>query len=453
MKNRATSLLTTLFRSLLLPGIVAAVLGVFIVYSLVKDEYDELQDFTLVSKAHLLLQVFEAQSEIEDISNLQDGLNPLSFEPNLIDADELTMFWVLDAEQNVILHSPRADAALLAVRAEGGLVTALGYRIADVSPSDIALSVVAATPMGERNEAIMDVLIGVISGFILLGLLVALATYRAVRRSAAVIVDLSAEIETKDAHDLSPIDRKNTFAEIEPAIDTVDTLMARLDAALTAERAFATNAAHELRTPVAICVAQVQRLRAKLTDPSASQSAVEIEQGLKRLTRLIERLLQMSRVQSGLGISAEKADIAPVIKLLIRELRSRVLSPDMLRVSEPQGIWMSDIDPDAIGIILNNLFDNALKHASGDVPLIVDASTRGRVIISNDCAALSPEDLEVIKHRFARNSTFSEGFGLGLSIVQELCTQSGTTLDLSSPEPGKARGFNATLTFNVVDAH
>lgn len=453
MKNRATSLLTTLFKSLLLPGIVAAVLGVFIVYSLVKEEYDELQDFTLVSKAHLLLQVFEAQSKIADIAILQDGLNPLSFEPNLIDADELTMFWVLDAEQNVILHSPRADAALLAARVEGGLVTALGYRIADVSPPDIALSVVAATPMGERNEAIMDVLMGVISGFILLGILVALAAYRAVRRSAAVIVDLSAEIETKDAHDLSPIDRKNTFAEIEPAIDTVDTLMARLDAALTAERAFATNAAHELRTPVAICVAQVQRLRAKLTDLDASQSAVEIEQGLKRLTRLIERLLQMSRVQSGLGISAEKADITPVVKLLIRELCTRVPSPDMLQVSEPQGLWISDIDPDAIGIILNNLFDNALKHASGDAPVIVDASTRGRVIISNDCAPLSSADLEAIKQRFARNSTLSEGFGLGLSIVQELCIQSGTTLDLSSPEPGKARGFNATVTFNVIDAH
>lgn len=450
MRKHPVSLLNTLFKSLVLPGIVAAVLGVFIVYSLVKEEYDELQDFALTSNAYLLLQVFEAQNGIADKSNMQDGANPLSFEPSLRDNDELTMFWVLDIDGDIILRSPAAKDELLSARKQGGIVTALGYRIAEVSTPVAASTVVAATPMGERNEAIRDVLAGVIVGFALLGAFVAFAAYRAVRRSASIIADLSREIETKDAHDLSPIDRKNTFVEIEPALDTVDTLMARLDATLTAERAFATDAAHELRTPVAICLAHVQRLQAKLTKTDTSNSAMEIEQGLKRLTRLIERLLQMSRAQSGLGVSADKADIAPIINLLLRDLRDRVPSPDMLVVANPEGVWMSNVDPDAIGIILNNLFDNAFKHASGDAPLTVDASNRGRIIISNDCAPLTPDDLENMKERFARNTTTSEGFGLGLSIVQELCKQSGSTLELSSPQLGKMRGFNATVTFPVI---
>ncbi|MFT6091631.1 sensor histidine kinase [Sulfitobacter sp.] len=451
MRKRPTSLLNTLFKSLLLPGIIAAFLGVFIVYSIVKEEYDELQDIALASKAHLMLQLLEAQNEIADISVMHDGLNPLSFELDLIDGDELTVFWVLDAAEDVILRSPDADRALLSARVKGAIVTANGYRIADATNPDASLTVVTATPMAERDEALSEVLISVTIGFILLGIFVAIAAYLAVRRSAAVIADLSTEIKTKDAYDLSPIDRKNTFAEIEPAIDTVDMLMARLDATLTAERAFATNAAHELRTPVAICLAHVQRLKTKLTNPDTSQSAVEIEEGLKRLTRLIERLLQMSRAQSGLGIAAVKADITPVIKLLLRELRERVPSPDQLVVKEPQGIWISDVDPDAIGIILNNLFDNALKHASGDAPMTVDASTRGRIVISNDCAPLAAADLENIKQRFSRNATRSEGFGLGLSIVQELCQQSGSTLELSSPQKGKTRGFSAALTLVVSD--
>jgi two-component system OmpR family sensor kinase len=450
MRKHPASLLNTLFKSLVLPGIVAAVLGVFIVYSLVKEEYDELQDFALTSNAYLLLQVFEAQNGIADKSNMQDGVNPLFFEPSLRDDDELTMFWVLDIDGDIILRSPAAKDELLSARKHGGIVTALGYRIAEVSTPVAASTVVAATPMGERNEAIRDVLAGVIVGFALLGAFVAFAAYRAVRRSASIIADLGREIEAKDAHDLSPIDRKNTFAEIEPALDTVDTLMARLDATLTAERAFATDAAHELRTPVAICLAHVQRLQAKLTKPDTSNSAMEIEQGLKRLTRLIERLLQMSRAQSGLGVSAAKADIAPIINLLLRDLRDRVPSPDMLVVTNTQGVWMSNVDPDAIGIILNNLFDNAFKHASGDAPLTVDASNRGRIIISNDCAPLAPDDLENMKERFARNTTTSEGFGLGLSIVQELCKQSGSTLELSSPQLGKMRGFNAAVTFPVI---
>lgn len=449
MRKTDNSLLNTLFRSLLLPGVVAAVLGVLIVHSLLKEEYDELQDLSLISKAHLLLQVFEAQNPSTSAPTKQGALNPLAFEPALLEPEEQTAFWVLDADGDVIARSIGADDALLAARSEGSITTDLGFRIADVSRADTRLSVVTAVPMIERNEAIRDVLIGVSTGFILLGLFVAFAAYRAVRRTSDVIVDLSAEIGRKNAHDLSPVDRKNIFAEIEPAIDKIDALMGRLDATLTAERAFATNAAHELRTPVAISLAHVQRLRAKLSDPDATESAVEIEQGLKRLTRLIERLLQMSRAQSGLGRAASQTDIAPVVNLLMRELRDRIPSPDRLVMTGPEGEWKSAVDPDAVGIMLNNLFENALKHATGDAPIYVDASAKGRVVVSNDCVALLPDALHQIKQRFVRNTATSEGFGLGLSIVQELCEQSGSTLELASPCMGKTSGFSATLTLPV----
>ncbi|SFD98615.1 two-component system, OmpR family, sensor kinase [Sulfitobacter brevis] len=448
MSKSRTSLLNTVFRDLLLPGIIAAVLGVLIVYNLVKEEYDELQDVALMSKAQLILQVIEAHASAPDLPASVNLADMLAFEQVIItDDDERSIFWLLDAEAQVIAQSANADPALLPAQIDG-LMTAQAHRIASATATGPEpLTVVVATPMSERNEAIRDVLLGVILGFGLLGMLGAIAAYRAIRRSAAVIADLSVEIATKDVHDLSPINRGNAFAEIEPAIDTVDTLMARLDAALTAERAFATNAAHELRTPVAICLAHVQRLKAKLADPATLGSAAEIEQGLKRLTRLIERLLQLSRVQSGLGSGATVTDIVPVIRLLLRELRDRVATPEMLEVAEPQSSWFSPVDPDAVGIILNNLFDNALKHASGTVPMVVDASQTGRIVISNDCAPLASADLRKISQRFVRNAPLSDGFGLGLSIVQELCVQSGTEFEITSPTPGQTSGFTAVLIF------
>ena len=447
MMKRAPSLLSMLFKSLLLPGLAAAVFSVLIVYNVVKEEYDELQDIALVSKAHLVLQVVEAQTKAEGLDSMTSGLNPLSFDTSILDADELSLFWVLDKTGHVITQSLGADNALLPTGNDDLLVTRLGYRIAMVSSQNTSFTVVTATPMEERNEAITDVLIGVTVGFALLGLLVAFTAYRAVRRSAAVIVELSREISTKNAHDLSAIDRKNAFSEIEPAIDTIDELMARLNAALEAERAFATNAAHELRTPVAICIAQVQRLQAKLIEADVTSSAAEIESGLKRLTRIVERLLQMSRAQSGLGTSASQADISPIIKLLLRELRDRVPSSDMLVVTGPQGVWMSKVDPDAIGIMVSNLLENALKHGSGLSPVRVDASVRGKIVISNDCAPMAPADLETLKQRFFRSATAAKGFGLGLSIVNELCKQSGCKLELGIPENAEGRGFKATLVF------
>lgn len=449
MTKARTSLLRSMSKSLFQPGLVVGLLGLFVVFVVVKHEYDELQDIALNNSAHLIMDVYQVSQNAGgkglDLSNL------MAFEKATLPPDERTVYWITDPSGRVVVQSPEISPELLSVTLRNGLGKAQGYRLAAVT-SDISPhpTVVVAMPMIERNEAIMDVLLGVAFGFVLLGLLFALAALRAVRRSVAVINDLSNNIAQKNEHDLSPIDRNNAFAEIEPAIDTLDKLMARLDVALASERSFATNAAHELRTPLAVCLANVQRLKSMLGDPALFDRAAEIELGLKRLVRLVERLLQMSRAQSGLGTNQTVSDINPVIRLLLDELREREPSNDRLIITYPVGKWPCCADPDAIGIILGNLFENALKYASGPAPTKVDAGTAGRVVISNDCPTLKPTDLEAIKHRYVRKASLSDGFGIGLSIVQSLCEQSGCTLEILSPRPGYDRGFAAILTLPAL---
>lgn len=438
MTHKPTSLFRTLLKSLVLPGVIAMGIGVVIVHNLVEEEYDELQDINLIGKAQLLLEIFERSPANADLDTL------MAFETQLLDAEEQTQYWFMDLAGQTLAKSDGATPALQLGNVTEGLITANSHRYAVVS-SD-TFTVIVATPMVERNEAIRDVIIGTIVGFLVLGMFFAVAAYRAARKSAGVIARLSANIAQKDEHNLTPIDRQNAFTEIEPAIDTLDTLMMRLDAALSAERAFATNAAHELRTPVAISLAHVQRLKARLHDQALTGSAVEIELGLKRLIRLIERLLQMSRAQSGLGINTVRADITPVIRLMLKELRAREPDNSKLEIIAPTAPWQSRVDPDAMGIILSNLFDNALKYGSGTLPVVVDAGTPGQIIISNDCEPLTASDLAAISERYIRKTPGSEGFGLGLSIVQELCNQSGCRVDISSPCDGAARGFMAKLT-------
>lgn len=443
MNQKRTSLLRGLFKSLLLPGVVVALVGVAIVYALVKEEYDELQDISLISKAHLLLN---ATSHL-NAADAFGASSLLQFEETYMEQEERSAFWLLDDQFRVVVQSKGADPSLIPDVLVDGMLTQNNHRFAVVSGGLYEQrTIIVATPMGERNEAIRDVLTGVLLGFILLGLLFAATAFWAARRSVRIISDLSANIAQKNENDLSPINRKNSFVEIQPAIDTLDTLMARLNVALAAERAFATNAAHELRTPVAICLANVQRLRSQLTDTDLLVGTDEIEGGLKRLVRIIERLLQMSRAQSGLGLNTDQTDINPVISLLLNEMRDREPSHVRLVITGPSGTHLSWVDQDALGIILNNLLDNALKYASGPMPTVVDASEPSRVLISNDCDRLRSSELEVIKRRFARKATTSEGFGLGLSIVQQLCDQSGCKLELSSPLQDKERGFVAVLT-------
>ena len=175
------------------------------------------------------------------------------------------------------------------------------------------------------------------------------------------------------------------------------------------------------------------------------------ETGLKRLERLIERLLQLSRAQSGLGLNASVTDLNPVITLLMNELRNQCPDTDKLVLKFPTGRCLSRVDPDALGIILTNIFDNALKHACGTAPTIVDASRPGDVLVSNDCAPLSTTDFEAMKQRFIRRDTVSDGYGLGLSIVQDLCNQSGCQFEIYGPRPDNPRGFAAVVRLPKVE--
>ena len=436
--RRPVSLFRDLLKSLLVPGLLVGAIGLVIVHNLVEAEYDELQDIGLHAKAQLLMEIYQANPDSVDLGRLT------AFEVQTLDPDERTSYWFKDAQGQTTAQSQGADPELLAASLQGDILTARNHRILTLTRGSDTVTV--AIPMVERNGAIRDVVLGTLLGFMVLGLLFGIIAYRAARRASRVIAALGENIAQKDENNLSPIDRANSFAEIAPAVDRLDTLMARLDRALAAERAFATNAAHELRTPVAISLAHVQRLKARLGDAAQTASATEIELGLKRLIRLIERLLQMSRAQSGLGTNAVRSDITPVISLMLRELRGRVPQEDQLVIHPPESPLHSRVDPDALGIILGNLFDNALKYADGPLPVEVDATQPGCVTVSNDCTALSPADLDAIKTRFVRKSPVSEGFGLGLSIVQALCIQSGCSLELHSPRAGQARGFTATLT-------
>lgn len=445
MTQNPSSLFRTLLKSIFLPITLAVSLGSLFVFYSVKEEYDEVLDVGLINQAYLLLELMTKSPVIEGQKTSETISNILAFQEETHDPNERTVFWLLNERGEVLQRSPLAADGMFPVGMQEGFTTANAYRFRMLKASSNA-SIIVGEPLHERNEAIRDIIVGVLFSFLALLVIVWWATIFSLRRAVVSIKRLSENIETKSERDLTPIDRSHSFREIEPAIDTLDELMQRLNLAIMAERDFATVAAHELRTPVAICLAHVQRLKTTMEDPKGAETAASIEQGLKRLGSLIERLLQLSRAQSGLGTNAEKTDLNAVTKLLLDELKNRLPTYCTAEIHEPEGIYESNIDSDAFGIILNNLFNNAVKYCDGTAGIIIDASRSGEISISNDCEPLSDDDLAYVAERFVRKSNLADGYGLGLSIVQSLCEQTGVTLTIKSPMAGSQRGFTATLT-------
>ncbi|MGD9863404.1 MAG: sensor histidine kinase, partial [Pseudodonghicola sp.] len=196
-------------------------------------------------------------------------------------------------------------------------------------------------------------------------------------------------------------------------------------------------------------IAQAQRLRAETADPGAAHRAAEIEATLKRLTRVSERLMQMARAEGGRLRADQAADLRPILRMVVQDL-SRQLPEGRLELALPDAPVSSDLDPDAFGIVVRNLVDNALRHGLPGTAIRVVLAPDGRLAVSNAAPVVPPEVLERLTHRFERAGASAEGSGLGLAIVATIAERTGGALRLSSPPPGEDSGFRAELRLPLV---
>jgi two-component system OmpR family sensor kinase len=275
-----------------------------------------------------------------------------------------------------------------------------------------------------------------------------IAIVLAVRASLAPLRLFRDRLAARGARDLSPVDGAGLPTEIAPLADTMNSLLSRLDAAFEAERSFAANAAHELRTPLAGAIAQAQRLQAETRDADAKARAAEIEVTLKRLTRLAERLLQLARAEGGRLRRDVAADLRPVARLIVDDL-ARIAGPGRILLTLPDGAVMSDLDVDAFAILMRNLIENALRHGQADSPIEVTLAADGTLTVANDGPVLPADDLARLTQRFERAGPDGAGSGLGLAIVRSIAERTGSSFGIRSPRASGASGFEAT--FRVKD--
>lgn len=248
----------------------------------------------------------------------------------------------------------------------------------------------------------------------------------------------------RGARDLSPVSAGDLPSELVPIAATLDDVLCRLSAAFEAERSFAANAAHELRTPLAGAIAQAQRLQAETADPAARMRATAMEAALKRLLRVSERLMQLARAEGARLRRDSAADLCPVVRILVEE-QGRDAGDERIRLRLPEAAVLSDLDPDALAIILRNLIDNALRHGDPAKPVNVTLTAEGILRVSNDGLPIPPETLARLATRFTRADSRAEGSGLGLAIVATIAERIGSRLQLTSPRPGATSGLTAEM--------
>jgi two-component system OmpR family sensor kinase len=359
--------------------------------------------------------------------------------------DEFFTYIVRDDQGRILLQSHAADPAGFPAWDGTGFRQTATHRLYNDEAVQGTIRITVAEPLDHRASVAREIQMGL--GLPLLIVLpVALAAIvLAVRASLAPVRQFRDRLSARGARDLSPVSSTDLPTEIAPLADTMNSLLARLDAAFAAERGFAANAAHELRTPLAGAIAQAQRLRAETADADSRSRAAEIETTLKRLTRLAERLLQLARAEGGRLRRDVAADLGPVARLIVEDL-ARIAGPERILLTIPETAVLSDLDPDAFAILLRNLIENALRYGKAGSPVEVSLATDGTLIVANDGPVVPADDLARLTQRFERARSDGRGSGLGLAIVATIAERAGCQLELRSPRPGRDSGFEARLS-------
>jgi two-component system phosphate regulon sensor histidine kinase PhoR len=220
-------------------------------------------------------------------------------------------------------------------------------------------------------------------------------------------------------------------------------------------RDFVGNVSHELRTPITAVRSAAETLRVALeSGPQASATFVGIiERNAERLHRLVEDLLDLSRIESReFRLNLETVDLHPVADHVVTLLRPNAERKRMrLVVDIPPGTAPARAARRALEQVLSNLVDNAVKYGleGGSVTLRAqsEASTV-RVSVEDDGPGVEAKHLPRLFERFYRvdagRSREVGGTGLGLSIVKHLVEAMGGTVGVEST-PGKGSRFSVTL--------
>ncbi len=160
--------------------------------------------------------------------------------------------------------------------------------------------------------------------------------------------------------------------------------------------------------------------------------------------------MQLARAEGGRLRLDKATDMRTVTRLVVEDV-CRLLPPDRLVLALPEHPVMSDLDPDAFGIVCRNLVENALRHGDENAPVVVTLWQNGEFCVSNESAALPPETLSRLTARFERAGASGDGSGLGLAIVAAIANRIGTPLVLASPRRNSASGFEATFRLPTAE--
>ncbi|MDB4946054.1 MAG: putative two component system response sensor kinase rane-associated protein PhoR [Labilithrix sp.] len=305
--------------------------------------------------------------------------------------------------------------------------------------------VVSALSASQRSQGLAYA--AVLATAIIAALVSALVSRALAGWALAPLTALGERLERipEDAPADADLGAAGTTSEVEALRDTIRALLGRLGAAVDRSHRFAASAAHELRTPLATMMAELDL--AAEDSPQVAESLARVRRTVGRLSVLVERLL-MGATGSAAALVTEAVAMEDVVREVIAS-RPEAERARLVPTIEASGMVRGD--EALLRIIVDNLVDNALKFArTGPIDILVaESSGEVHVVVRDEGPGIDPSDANRLLLPFTRGRPVGAaavpGHGLGLSIVAHAVRLHGGEVRFASPREGR-RGAELLVT-------
>jgi two-component system sensor histidine kinase QseC len=441
-----------LILGLLLIGLL--ILSVFNLY-----EVAEVYDAQLAQNARLLQRILRLPATSNDQAELYQGINlalrQMSPKNDTPYESKIT-FQVWDRQNQRVVYSNHAPP-LSQPPSESGF-----DRIDDDANNEHWRTFVlldAATGLriwvGERN----DLRTGLVNRLVrhtllplLLGSLILIAAiWLALGWGLKPLAQFAQILRARHPGALQPLNINSLPSELEPMQAALDGMLAHIQEAMGRERRFIADAAHEMRTPLAVLRVHAQNLLEAGTEQQRRASLQYLIIGVDRTSRLVNQLLTMARLEpSSAAPDVQHTDLTASVRDSLVQLTPWLLSKG-LELDFDSGDQPHEVstDPAAINIALNNLVTNAANFSPENGLITVRLARDGqqmRLSVADQGPGIDEAERERLFERFYSRGN-DQGAGLGLTIVHTIATRLAGRITLENRASG---GLCATLEFPAV---
>ena len=278
-------------------------------------------------------------------------------------------------------------------------------------------------------------------------------------RGLAPLRELAAEAAgvSVNSWDFAPSEQVHMIEELAPLAGALETAIRGLERSFMQQRQFVSDAAHELKTAVAVTKSSLQLLTMR------RRSVAEYEAGLdrsyldcERIEEIVARMLTLARVENETesGTPAYATDMARSVTLVAEQFETMANAKNLQLLVSASGRVMVDVSADDLGLLCSNLILNAIQHSSAgsEVRAVVRREgSAAELCVEDDGAGIATEALPYVFDRFYREdrsrSRKTGGTGLGLAICKAIATRFGGEIQIASEVNA---GTRVTVRFPVT---